>query len=305
MKQMIAKMRLPVALIMAGSLLFTSCKKDPAATDEPTEAEINQSFDAALSSQLTTEQFNDVLNISLGVQEADAGEEIGIGSGAGILYKPGDGSTTLGPNPDRCFTVTVVPKVRHEFPKTVTIDFGDGCEGLDGKVRKGKIVVIYTGPAFVPGSKVSTTFLDYSVDSFAVEGTLTVENTSTDEHFGWKVEVINGKITNTESGRWHKRDGVRTHTRVEGNGTPLYFRDDVYAITGHGTGSNSNGNSWKGETVEPLIWMATCHWITAGIIELYRNDNSHAITIDFGDRDDDCNNKATISYRGHTREITL
>ena len=141
--------------------------------------------------------------------------------------------------------MTVVPHIAHQFPKTVTIDFGTtGCLGKDGKLRKGKIVTIYTGPMRIPGSKTSTTFIDYSVDSSKIEGTHTVENTSSSNKQEWTVNVINGKITNTNSGSWKTLNSKRVHKQVEGNGTPLYPLDDKFEITGNSSGSNSNGNSW-------------------------------------------------------------
>lgn len=243
----------------------------------------------------------------MGVQASDAGNDIGIGAGVGIIYSNtvnSDGTPINTPNPvnSRCFTVTVIPHIAHQFPKTVTIDFGTaGCLGKDGKWRKGKIVTIYTGPMRIPGSKTSTTFFDYSVDSFKIEGTHTVENTSSSNDQKWKADVINGKITNTNNGSWRTLNSTRMHKQVEGNGTPFYPLDDKFEITGNSSGSNSNGNSWTAEIVDPLIKRCTCPWRVKGTVDITRNATK--AILDYGDGT--CDNTATVTINGVTHIITL
>lgn len=285
-------------LVAAAIIAFSSCKKNPDETSE--SPDMNTAVAVATGDQVASQQFSDVFNISLGVQSSDAGEDVGMGTSAGILYKPGGGEGTLG---DQCFTVTVAPKVRGEWPKTVTWDFGNGCLGKDGKMRKGKIISIFTAPAYMPGAKISTTLEGYVVDSFAVSGTMTVENTTANNQFGWKVDVINGKITNTNTGFWRKWDATRTHTMVEGNSTPFNPMDDVYKITGGAKASNSNGISWKGDITSPVEWKFDCKWASKGQITFYWDQNPVPATLDFGNGS--CDNKATISYKDYSKEITL
>lgn len=300
MKQHLLFLKWQPAFFLAGLMFFTSCKKDNNANN------LNNLPDTAIMEAAQTDasasnQFDDVFNITMGVQASEAGEDIGLGTGGGILYKPAGTNGTLSPDSARCYTVTVVPKIVRQFPKTITIDFGSGCLGKDGKLRKGKIISIFTGPMFVPGSKTSTTFINYSVDSFKIEGTHTVENTSTSNKQAWDVQVINGKITNTESGFWRKWEGVREYKQTQGNGTPLYLLDDVYEITGNATGSNSNGNSWTSAITTPLIRKFTCGWIVKGQVTITRNSKS--AVLDYGDGS--CDDKATVTINGVTHIITL
>lgn len=298
MKSIIPSIRLTSVLALAAAITFTSCKKNDAVT--PEDNNLDEAVSVAQSNELSASEFNDVFNIALGVQSDDAGEDIGIGTGAGIMYKPGGGATTLG---DRCYTVTVVPKEKNVWPKTITIDFGSGCKGEDGKVRKGKIVIIYTKPAFLPGAKISTTFDGYGVDTFDISGTHIITNISTDNHFGFKVEVINGKLTNTNTGFWHKYEGVHTHNQIEGMSTPFNPFDDVYKVTGSSKGGNSNGRTWMREITTPVIRKYNCKWRGAGVVTIHWNQNPNAATLDYGDGS--CDNKALLSYKGHTKVITL
>ncbi|HWH63104.1 MAG TPA: hypothetical protein VNS50_07505 [Ginsengibacter sp.] len=294
-------------LLLMSAVVFFSCKKDNTTSQSADTPEVTAAIDATQSVAVAEAQYDDVFNITMGVQTSDIGENIGIGAGVGIIYSNvtnPDGTPTSTPDSatSRCFTVTVVPHIAHQFPKTVTIDFGtEGCLGKDGKLRKGKIVTIYTGPMAIPGSTTSTTFVDYFVDSFKIEGTHTVENTSLSNKAQWTVKVIDGKITNINNGNWRKWSSFKVHTQVDGNGTPLYPLDDKFEITGHSSGSNSNGNSWTAEIVNPLIKKFTCPWRVKGTVNITRN-NTTAV-LDYGDGT--CDDKATVTINGVTHIITL
>ncbi len=298
MKQIFLLPKWASVFFLAGLMSLASCKKDNNInnTDNPDPA---LSVDAAQSDVNAASQFEDVFNITMSVQSSDAGEDIGLGTGGNIIYRT-DG--TASPDP-RCFTVTVVPKIAHEFPKTVTWDFGSGCVGKDGKLRSGKIVTIFTGPMLVPGSKTSTSFINYNVDSFKIEGTHTIENKSTSNHFAWQVNILNGKITNTQSNKWVEWNSVRNHEQIKGNGSPFYSLDNVYQITGSSEGSKSNGNSWTSEITQPVIRKFTCAWRVKGEITFNRNSNTKTAVLDYGDGS--CDDQATVTVNGKSHVITL
>lgn len=304
MKRVHSFSKLSSALILGGLITFTSCKKDNSATDPAATTDSVAVVDVVQSDAGAAAQFDDVFNITMGVQASDAGEDVGIGSGAGVIYKPASPDGITSPDStSRCFTVTVAPKTLHVFPKTVTIDFGTGCLGKDGKLRKGKIITIYSGPMFMAGNTASTTFVDYSVDSFKIEGTHSIQNTSATNELAWTVKVVGGKITNTQSGHWRTWDAARTTVRTEGNGTPFNPLDDVFKITGNSSGSNSNGNSWTSLITDSLVRRFTCPWIEKGQVKITWNSNTNPAILDFGDGT--CDDKATITYKNFTKIITL
>lgn len=283
-----------------GAITFTSCKKDdsisPVTENDPTELAATQ--EATVQEAETEAQFDDVFNITASMNTAQVGEDLGVSANVSGLFELGTTNPTPG---TRCFTITVVPNIPHVFPKTVTIDFGTGCLGRDGKYRKGKIVSIYTNPMILPGAKVSTTFVDYYVDSFKIEGTHITENTSTSNMQGWKIVVIDGKITNTNSTNWRKWNSTKNILQVEGNGTPHFPMDDVYKITGSARGSNSAGHTWASLVLEPLIKKFTCPWIVKGTVKLVR-DGREAL-LDYGNGV--CDNIAIIYINGVPHIIRL
>ncbi len=284
------------------AISFASCKKDNSIADPATEAPTEEiaTLEAVHNDADADAIFDDVFNMTGSISTDDAGEELGFGGSLPGAFSNGRDMTTTD-SAARCFTVHVVPNIPHVFPKTVTINFGDGCLGRDGKFRKGKIVSIFTAPLSVPGSKVSTTFINYSVDSFRVAGTHITENTSTSNLNGWKVKVLDAKVTNTNSNKWHQWNSLKSITQTEGNGTPAYPFDNVFRITGGAAGSNSGGHSWTSAIQEPLIKKFTCRWIVKGTVKLTR-DNREGL-LDYGNGS--CDNQATITVNGITRAITL
>ncbi|MFN4285324.1 MAG: hypothetical protein ACK4E8_05100 [Lacibacter sp.] len=280
-----------LALLLATAVTFTACKKE--AMDKETE---QATVESTINDTEADVAFDDVFNASMGIG-AETGEDLGLTSGIGIFART-DGN--LGGRTQRCFTITVAPQTPGAFPKTVTINFGDGCLGPDGKVRRGRIITVYTGPMRVPGSKATTTFENYKVDSMRVEGTHEVTNTSSSNNRILSVRVIGAKLT-WDSGRWVRWSTTRTITQTEGNGTPNFPMDDIFQITGAGRGENSRGISWAHEITEPLVKRFTCRWISKGIVRI--RYNNAVGTLDFGDGR--CDNKATLTINGNSREITL
>jgi hypothetical protein len=290
--------------LITGLVTFPSCKKDNSVPQTPDTPAIAATMDVTQSNAIAEEQYDDVFNITMGVQSSDVGEDIGIGAGINVIYTntpTAGGTSTPDSASSRCFIVTVSPRGLHVFPKTVTVDFGNGCLGRDGRLRSGKIVTVYTGPMFIPGNSATTTFVDYSVDSFKIEGTHIVANTGSAGKVQWAVKVADGKITNTNSGNWRTWNSTRTYTLVEGSATAVNPLNVMLQITGSASGSNSNGNGWTAEIVSPLIKKFTCPWKVKGTVNITRN--SVMAILDYGDGT--CDNKATVSINGVTHIITL
>jgi hypothetical protein len=290
-----------LALSLITAITFTSCKKEesiaPLTTTETDPVEVAATQQATAEDAATEAQYDDVFNITASMNKSEVGEDLGVSANVSGLSELG--STTT--NTARCFTITVVPNIPHVFPKTVTIDFGTGCLGRDGKYRKGKIVSIYTNRMVVPDAKVSTTFVAYCVDSFKIEGTHITENTSTSNMQGFKVKVIDGKITNTNNNRWRKWNSVKDVLQITGNGTPNFPLDDIYKIDGAATGSNSGGHTWSSLITESLIKKFTCPWIVKGKVRL--NRDGRTALLDYGDGN--CDNQAIIYINGVPHIITL
>jgi len=73
------------ALILSGLIIFSSCKKNNITNSNDPNPSLT--VDAAQSDAVSDAQFDDVFNITMGVQTSDVGENIGLCTGSGIIYR--------------------------------------------------------------------------------------------------------------------------------------------------------------------------------------------------------------------------
>jgi hypothetical protein len=293
MKRFITMSRAAIVLIAAGILFVTSCKKDEVPAEDPEVIAEATANEIELSAA-----FEDIFNNAAGIDGTTAGDDLGIYGNTGFGLFPGQATQTT----VRCFTVTVTPREKGVFPKTVVIDFGTGCE-TNGHVRKGKIITVYSGPLHIPGNKAVTEFDGYQIDDLKIAGRHVILNStepgSNQRRFTRTVE--NARLTHVTTGFWRSWNGVITMKQIEGNGTPLWPVDDIYQFTGKRDGANSRGKTWVSETKEPLIKAFTCPWISKGIQMI--NMNGTIGSINFGDGT--CDDEATVTINGVSKTIKL
>lgn len=202
-----------------------------------------------------------------------------------------------------CATITI--DSTNGYPVTVTIDFGTGCLGKDGRNRMGQIITVFSGPLSVVGSTATTTFNGYYVDSTLVGGTHIITNASVGNTNIYTVQVVNGMLTEP-SGNYTSWNKTKTWTQIAGANTPHYLLDDVFSITGGSTGTTVNGDStyqWTGSInpSAPLIRDLDCRWIVQG--EKTMTWNSITAVLDYGKGA--CDNLATLTIDGRTFNIVL
>lgn len=293
MKRLNAFSRVALFTLATGILFISSCKKEETPAQDPeviAEASVNE---IELSAA-----FEDIFNNAAGIDGTSAGEDLGIYGATGFGLFPGQATQTA----VTCFTVTVTPKEKGVFPKTVTLDFGTGCT-TNGHTRKGKIITVYSGPLHIPGNKAVTEFDGYQIDDFKLTGRHEILNSTepgtNQRRFTRKVD--NAKLMNVSTGFWRTWSGVTIMTQIEGNGTPLWPTDDVYKFVGNRQGANSKGRSWVSETREPLIKPFICPWITKGVMSI--SVNGTVGLMDFGNGD--CDDEATVTINGVSKTIKL
>lgn len=200
-----------------------------------------------------------------------------------------------------CATVTLDTTA---FPRVLTIDFGDtNCLSNDGRYRRGKILVSFTGRYRRPGTIITTTFDNYYVNDNQVEGTKVVTNNgfNAEGHMSWTISV-NGVITFASGKGTITWKSQRIREWVEGIDTPHNRWDDVYLITGQASGERANGLSWTRKITNPLKVKLACRFIISGTVEI-KPEGKPMRTLDFGDGE--CDNLATVTVDGKTYTIHL
>ncbi len=295
------------APVLATTLLFVGCKKEDSANTLTPQEEEQATFVTAQSESESDLVFDDVFNSVVG-----ANAEVGM-EGLGV-YGRTDGRSDLfrqDSSRSSCVKRTVTPTQPNAFPKTVTLDFGTGCE-IQGRTRSGKIITVYTGRLAEPGASATTTFENYAVDSFTVAGNHKITNTTTGSNNmrQFTVEVKDARISHLRHrasvAEWN---AIRVHTQVEGNGT-ITPADDVFRTTGRSNGAVKHvlaSIAWTSEITEPLIKRFSCRWLSKGIIKTTRTglaaDSKWVGVLDFGNGA--CDNAATLTINGNSRQIVL
>jgi hypothetical protein len=307
MKSSINLTQLTILSFFFSLLMITSCSKENSQTGTDTQEEevANAAGESSAESEST---FNGFFDDAMG-----ASNEVGV-AGSGVFYGRIDTMTPI----QRCFTVLVTHPTANLFPVIVVVDFGTtGCTGPDGRVRKGKIITEYTNRLIYPGAIATTTFDGFYVNAVHVEGTHKISNISgspvppANIARKFRVEVINGKLTRPD-GNFIEWDSDKTITQFEGLATPDFAKDDAFKIEGSANGTVKRGNllvRWESVITEPLIRRLTCQWIVKGRIRTVRanlpdpNNSRWGAVLDFGAGI--CDNQATITINGITRQITL
>lgn len=190
-----------------------------------------------------------------------------------------------------CGELTINPLLG--FPKTITINFGEGCVDSYGISRSGMIAITISNYLASPGAEYSVLFTNFAVNGYRVSGTFAVENTGTlsQPAFAEDMDLI---FTGSDGTSLNKIKSVE-RTWIEGASTES-FADDVYQITGSADVISSRGYYYSYDITSPLKLEYGCDPITEGIIVLDIYGQDEPITIDFGDGT--CDWKAKLSQPG-------
>jgi hypothetical protein len=199
--------------------------------------------------------------------------------------------------------------------KTLTVEFGKNSDGTysncmcnDGRNRRGKLVITYTGGHYKDSGSVKTVnFVDFYRNDNHVEGTRNVTNMGTNSagHYHWTIQETNMKITRVD-GKTHTWTSTRDREMLAGYDTYVWS-DDEYQLTGSGSGVNQNNISYTANITTALHRLMSCKYIDKGVIE-FSNEKGATRVIDYGNGT--CDNIATVTVTGSrgrtsTKTITL
>ncbi|MCB0396125.1 MAG: hypothetical protein KDD36_05705 [Flavobacteriales bacterium] len=202
---------------------------------------------------------------------------------------------------NECYTITA-PDTTDPWPRVLTIDFGTGCLGDDGRLRSGQIKVTITGPWNEYKSQITAELVNYYVNLQKHTGTLTAINQTAPgaNTRTFDINVDNASIV-TDQGtiQW---ESSRTIEWLSGFDTDTVKTDDIFEVTGSANGTNRKGKTYEVKVTSPIRMDGSCDWITSGVLELTPEGLSTR-TVDFGDKT--CDNKATVTIKGKSYEITM
>ncbi|RIW18510.1 hypothetical protein D0X99_02150 [Algoriphagus lacus] len=267
--------RIGLMLVFA-SVFLASCSEDePPYNPESAVATVEDEF-------VINASFEDLDNLTIGVMQS---------SGLGLRTQ---GTQTI------CEGAIV----NHDLNgKKITVNFGSGCTGPQGVVRKGKLTFSYTGTNFLfPGTSIVTTFEGYEVNGLKIEGTRTLTNTGINlatSTITLGVKIDNAKIT------WPDNTFV-TYNSTQVRQLKLTNTGYESTITGTASGKNRANVAYTATITEDLAIKQACvlsgiYIPIAGTLEL--TFEGVPITADYGDGA--CDKVILITYPGGTKEVTV
>jgi hypothetical protein len=111
--------------------------------------------------------------------------------------------------------------------------------------------------------------------------------------------AVNGTVTAPGNAWTISWAANRIRTWVEGQSTATLW-DDVYDITGSGSGVNRNGVSYTSSITQALRAKLNCAWLVSGSLTLQAQDYE-ARYIDFGNGA--CDSGFTVTVDGETYQL--
>ncbi len=270
-----------LAFALVLGITFSSCRKK---NDEDTDKDTSSAADNALAEGTYT----DVNSIA---DEASTGSLTTY-----YTANASDSRSML----TTCATIT---NDTIAVPHVLTIDFGTvNCTCGDGRDRRGKIIVTYSGHYKDSASTHTITFNSYFVNDNQIMGTKTVTNNGHNSagHLTWSV-VVNGSIVKASGGGTISWNSNRTREMITGELTPTWY-DDVYLITGGANGTSASGNTFTIVITSALRKEIGCRHIVSGSLTVTPSGKATRY-VDFGTGG--CDSDATVTINGHVYNIHL
>ncbi len=276
-------------IISAGivlALFIAGCEQSPWKIDELSEnVTIAEEEIASLKSAEATD--SDVDAAKFGGHLMTGGMMVG---GSHLFF---------GRNFPPCVTVSLEGD---EFPKTITIDYSEGCSGRMGLEKKGIITIEMTDNILNEEAVYTVTFENVTVGNREIEKTIILENLGQPDGEHWEIsyEMVSTTTFDREEETFViLRDFSGIQKWLAGFDTPE-TEDDHFLRNGAGTITVNDELTFE-KTVTDLEINRACKYPLSGVIEITRDGET--MTIDFGAGE--CDNIALVTKDGVSEEIEL
>ncbi len=277
------------AFFVAGMVVFLSCERDEMAL--PDDNLLLQQAENDAVSEAVLQNVEELID-----REIDMLEKLNY-----------DISALKSASVEECDPVrTIKTEGKNKFPKTITLDWGPGCEDSNGNVRAGKVVVHITGPYWEKNTVRHAKLEDYHFNDLIIAGQREEKNKGTNEEGYYLFEIKHSlKITKAEGGELvSDRDWYRE--RIYDRGKDLKVNsDDRLWVNGSAKVDNKETQVEKEITVT-LYRELGCEFrhFQSGVITTFVKKEKTA-ELNYGNGE--CDNKATWTNlkTGRSKTITL
>jgi hypothetical protein len=183
---------------------------------------------------------------------------------------------------------------------SLIIDYGDVNCLDNGKQRRGKINIIYTGNYSDSLSVITATLDNYHISNKLVEGKIisTNQGRNSNGNIFFTINIDSARIS-TSNGRidWQSTKIKEWVGGQESN----TIKDNTYKITVSSIGNAANGNDFTTQTIDTLNMDYGCMpycLIKSGSFTIYPKNYSERF-INYGDNLCDCNYMVVIDGKEH------
>lgn len=271
----------------------SSCNK----SDDPISSQNSQTASNESSQESATDELDDMANVALNSNTAAGGR-----------------AETITDDRLNCDGTTIAFSGTGDAG-TATITFGaNGCTDKKGNVRKGKIMISWTGGKwYAVGSSHTITLDGYSINGIAITGTRTVTTTAfsiTNTNFTLTSTVAANHTITWPDATFATRVVAKTRTWAH-----TATEDTITESNGPGSeiaasGTNRHLKAYKTTITSPLTYLGSCVKSnkifipvsgTKVITDITLPDHPVSLTVDFGTGA--CDNSFTLTVDGHSKTI--
>jgi hypothetical protein len=268
---------------------FISCNSDEKTNDGTTTAISNNEI---ITTSKIDASIEDVTNIA----------EDQFNAQQNSTAKPGGPVKNFLPS---CATITTV-LTNNTWTKTV--DFGvEGCTLDNGNVVKGKMVVSFANDFSASTQTISYTFDGFYHNGKKLQGSKSIVRTIKTTNLlatAHPVSTATVDMTITfDDGGVYTRKGSLVKEMVAGYDTWFNWEDNAFLVTGSGSTTFPNGDTFSAEITTPLEFDASCRkpFAVKGVVSITKNGAT--AVLDYGDGN--CDTLAKVTKDGITEEIDL
>lgn len=202
-----------------------------------------------------------------------------------------------------CPNVSITSENNDEYPKTITLDYGDSTLLRNGKVLSGVIEIYISAPRYTKDYEKTVTYDNFTVDSVTIDGYTSIIIDKVDTMFRQHISELTFTLAD---GTVIERSSERVWQWLAGMDTEDDQSDDVFIITGGATASMTKDgvtDTYTKEIITPLKKIYDCRYIVEGTISITLN-GTVVSTLDYGDGE--CDDVATMTdSEGNVSEIDL
>lgn len=230
-------------------------------------------------------------------------DAISIADAAGTFYNGVYMKTT-----NTFGTCAIVAVDSVSTPHTLTIRFGDvNCMCLDGKNRRGSIIVSYNG-SYADSNKIHTISYDnYYVNDIRLSGTTKVTRVDTTVVGNWYYRVLVDDTMTTKPNTYVTWKGALTRKWISGYNTGDRS-DDAFSISGNTTLVRPNGHLFTFDIQTPLKFALNCDYAESGVVNVTGfNGDTRVLNYALGNNGTpgSCDNAAQLNIGVHVYQLKL